>query len=242
MDYTGNSAQVKAVYLDAAHTILKLARPYPDMLLAAFRRFGISRTEEEVQNSLLRCWAASESDFAGMNGDFRMNDDIDRAMWHNFYRSMMADLRITDHPDELLDEIYMQFAVPSNWALYPETLETIVRLKERGMIVGVGSNWDSRLPAILRYLEVLDHLDCIVVSAIIGYRKPAREFFEAECAAAGLPAEQILHVGDHPVADVEGAVSAGLRSVLVWRKGAPPALPPGVPVIDSLLGVLDHLG
>ncbi len=237
MDYTGTSPQVKAVYLDAAHTILKLARPYPDMLLTALRAFGISRSESQVIASLNRCWAASEGNFSGMNGDYRMNDDIDRAMWHEFYRSMLVDMGVTNLSTELLDEIYRQFAVPSNWALYPETLEAIALLKARGVTVGVGSNWDSSLPAILKYLGVLGCVDLVVVSSIIGFRKPAPQFFEEECVAAGLSPAEVMHVGDHPVADVEGALQSGLKAVLVWRQENPPALQTQVPVVDSLLHV-----
>ena len=47
--------------------------------------------------------------------------------------------------------------------------------------------------------------------------KPRRSFFEVLLRELDLPAEQVLHVGDHPIADVTGARSAGLRVYHVRR-------------------------
>ncbi|GAB4151443.1 MAG: HAD family hydrolase [Planctomycetota bacterium] len=235
------SPQVKAVFLDAAHTILRLARPYPEMFKAALDKHGLPRPYQSIESSLRKCWEVSEDNFSGANGDYRMNDDIDRALWHDFYRLMLRDLGIESFPVELLDEIYHQFSIPSNWELFPETLETIQGLHERGIIVGLGSNWDSGLPRILKHLGVLEQLDCVIISAIIGFRKPSREFFLAEAQAAGVEPAEVIHVGDHPVADVKGAIDTGLRAALVWRTSHPAPESYGAPVIPSLLGILDHL-
>ncbi|KAB1908817.1 HAD family hydrolase [Micromonospora sp. AMSO1212t] len=52
-------------------------------------------------------------------------------------------------------------------------------------------------------------------------KKPAPEFFAAVVAATGLPAEQIVHVGDSPEHDVVAAQRAGLRAVWLNRAGLP---------------------
>ena len=225
---------VKAVFLDAAHTILKLVRPYPEMLSAGLAAFGFRVPAPEAAAVLDRCWRRVEHLFLGDTGEYTVDDEWDRRMWHDFYRMMLAELQIADYPPELLDAIYDQFAEPSNWELYPEVPETLRRLKEAGFTVGIGSNWDSSLPDILAGLGVAEMVDVTVVSALVGCRKPGRGFFEAECAAVGLPPEEVAHVGDHPVADAKGAVESGLRSVLVWRDGSVPPAIPRVAVIRSL--------
>ena len=45
--------------------------------------------------------------------------------------------------------------------------------------------------------------------------KPSSAFFEAAARSLGLPASQVVMVGDDAVTDVEGAMAAGLRGVLV---------------------------
>ncbi|MFR9776679.1 HAD family hydrolase [Micromonospora sp. MS34] len=52
-------------------------------------------------------------------------------------------------------------------------------------------------------------------------KKPAPEFYGAVVAAAGLPAERIVYVGDSPEHDVTAAQRAGLRAVWLNRGRLP---------------------
>jgi putative hydrolase of the HAD superfamily len=50
-------------------------------------------------------------------------------------------------------------------------------------------------------------------------RKPDPRIFELACERVGVPAERSAHVGDHMYADVIGARAAGMRPVLIDRRG-----------------------
>jgi putative hydrolase of the HAD superfamily len=73
---------------------------------------------------------------------------------------------------------------------------------------------------------------------VLGVAKPDRAIFSHALELAGAGPEEALHVGDSPVEDVEGALAAGLRAVLVVRDGAVP--PVEVPVIGSLQELLSR--
>jgi FMN phosphatase YigB (HAD superfamily) len=73
-----------------------------------------------------------------------------------------------------------------------------------------------------------------VASAELGRAKPDPAAFASALELAGVPAAAALHAGDSPREDVEGALAAGLRAVLVARDGAA-SPPPGVPAITSLV-------
>ena len=62
-----------------------------------------------------------------------------------------------------------------------------------------------------------------VYSMDVGHAKPRPEIFAAAVAALGIPADQILHVGDNERTDVRGALAAGFRAVRldVVRNGGP---------------------
>jgi putative hydrolase of the HAD superfamily len=66
-------------------------------------------------------------------------------------------------------------------------------------------------------LRPIQHL---VISSEVGWRKPAREFFEQVVSAAGVPASEIVFVGDDPVNDDEGARRAGLNVLLLDPAGS----------------------
>jgi YjjG family noncanonical pyrimidine nucleotidase len=50
----------------------------------------------------------------------------------------------------------------------------------------------------------------ILISEEMGFAKPDPRFFQAACAALDLPPADLLCVGDSPVTDVGGALSAGI--------------------------------
>jgi putative hydrolase of the HAD superfamily len=52
------------------------------------------------------------------------------------------------------------------------------------------------------------------VSFEVGFRKPAPAFFHTMCRKTGMPAAQILYVGDDPDNDYAGAEAAGMAAVL----------------------------
>ncbi len=86
---------------------------------------------------------------------------------------------------------------------------------------------------------VLDsYFDFTLNSITAGYAKPDSRFFQHACTLANVKASQILHIGDHPVHDIQGASNAGIASVWLNRKNTNwPDLPkPSKPnnIISSL--------
>ena len=62
------------------------------------------------------------------------------------------------------------------------------------------------------------HLDCVVVSDAVGWRKPRPEIFEIVLGQLGVAPDEVLHVGDNLRADVAGAAAVGLRTAWVTRR------------------------
>ena len=56
--------------------------------------------------------------------------------------------------DNFFDELFAYFARADAWPLYPEVFDTLAALKQRGLILAVISNFDSRLVRILDGLDV----------------------------------------------------------------------------------------
>ncbi len=122
-------------------------------------------------------------------------------------------------PEGLLDDLIVHFARQESWVLYPEVLEVLGALRDRGMKLVVVSNWDSTLPALLDRLDLTRFFDGVVVSALVGASKPARAIFDTALAAVDVAPHEALHVGDSPTEDYEGARSAGLPALLLDRAG-----------------------
>lgn len=135
------------------------------------------------------------------------------------------------------------------WASYdglctlPEdTRWTLAELRRRGLKLGVITNGQGvRQRRKLTALGLGDSFDVVLVSEEEGVRKPDAEIFRRALAHCGVEAAEALFVGDHPVADVQGAHDAGLTAVWRFVPYWPPVVP-GVPVIRRLAELVPLLG
>jgi putative hydrolase of the HAD superfamily len=107
----------------------------------------------------------------------------------------------------------------ASWRLFPDTVPALTALSGLGWRHVILSNHVPELPEIVAGLGLLPHIDAIVNSAATGYEKPHPEAFRLALERAGRPATAWM-IGDNPVADVSGAVTAGLRAILVRTRPA----------------------
>lgn len=118
--------------------------------------------------------------------------------------------------EAMLDKLYEYYEQPSSWSIAHGAVDAIKRLRSCGVKVAVASNWDSRLPKLLDALNLTEHFDSIVVSAIVGAEKPSPQFFAKLLSDIDVPAANVLHVGDDAINDVSGARSAQIGAAVLW--------------------------
>jgi putative hydrolase of the HAD superfamily len=118
--------------------------------------------------------------------------------------------------DELFEGLYQHFAEPNAWTVPPAAAECIARLHARGVTLGLASNYDSRLASVVAGTPALHPLrGHLVISSLVGVRKPGGAFFEEVIRVAGCAAAEIAFVGDDVENDYAGATAAGLTAVLL---------------------------
>ena len=115
--------------------------------------------------------------------------------------------------------------------VFSDAPPALAALRERGVRLVVVSNWDWSLPQWIERAGLAELVDGVVSSAVVGFAKPAPEIFRVALDLAGVAPEEALHVGDSLTSDVEGARAAGVRGVLIARRGDAPE---GVEAIRSL--------
>jgi putative hydrolase of the HAD superfamily len=123
-----------------------------------------------------------------------------------------------DAPTDVLKEVLERRLV---FRPYPESEEVMEELLAVGLPLYVVSNWDVALEDVLENLGWVRYFEGIVASAKVGSEKPERAIFEEALRLAGLAErrDRVVHVGNDPVSDVEGAISAGIDAVLIDREG-----------------------
>jgi putative hydrolase of the HAD superfamily len=112
-------------------------------------------------------------------------------------------------------------------------------LQARGLVMGVLSNWDTRLGPLLEGLGLMPYFRHVVLSAVVGWEKPHPRIFASALELAGVPASQVLHVGDNYQQDVVGARQAGIYAVWLRRRGERTADCPVIGSLRELLTIID---
>jgi FMN phosphatase YigB (HAD superfamily) len=121
--------------------------------------------------------------------------------------------------------------------LHPDALPCFEVLRARGLRLGAAGNMYAHHEEFLR-----PHVDFVGSSERWGVEKPAEGFFARVVEEAGVPAGEILYVGDRVDNDVLPALAAGFRAVRV-RRGAHAHVesPEGTLTIDSLADLPEAL-
>lgn len=134
--------------------------------------------------------------------------------------------------DELIAECRTILA--SETALFPDAVDTLIRLRARGFLIGTVTNGYSAMQGRKLDMSGLRPLlDLTVVSGDEGVHKPDPELFRRAAARLGVACEDCVYVGDHPYYDMQGAADAHMRRVFIdaYDRGI---APDGVPVIARL--------
>lgn len=119
---------------------------------------------------------------------------------------------------EFFVALYDHFAKPDPWFVYPDVYDTLTQWRHQGMELGVVSNFDSRIHAVLNVLQLSEFFSTITISTEVGAAKPHPKVFEIALKKhACLPTEAV-HIGDSFREDYEGAKAAGLRAVWLRRQ------------------------
>jgi putative hydrolase of the HAD superfamily len=211
-------AAIRAVFFDAVGTLLFPRTSVAQTYAEHARRLGADVSEEQVRQAFRAAFVRQER--LDLAAGWRTDEARERDRW----RSIVADVLPAADVEACFAGLWQWFADPAAWAVHSEAGEVFNELLRRGLVVGIGSNFDARLlPLVDHFREFAPVRGRCVISSLVGWRKPAAEFFAALAATAGCEPAQVLYVGDDWRNDFEGATAAGLRAVLLDPAAEPSA-------------------
>lgn len=224
------------VLFDVGETLLGPVRSYGAVYREVLRGEGLELSSVEldrhIRDAATRLTARIPSGvdrFGQFGGD-------EREYWRRFCDQVLIGATGRPLPDgtRVLSALIDAFKDPAVWEVFPDVAPALAALRERGVRLGICSNWDSRLPALLERLDLARFFDAVGVSHLEGVEKPSPELFRRVLARLGASPEESLHVGDLPELDLEGARRAGLDGLLIDRRGR---LGPGSGAVADLSGL-----
>lgn len=202
---------------------------------------GIVRAETKLHDWLADAYPriAGQFDALALRRLCNAEADRDPAIAHDRSairrRGLARAAELAGYAEFALDEAFEVFYAARNEVeFYADALPVLERLAARYPLAALSNgNADPGRIGIAHLFAF--HLS----AAIVGTQKPHPAMFEQAVARFGLPPAAILHVGDDPEHDVDGARAVGLRAVWV-RRGArpwPDGLAPPEFIVPDLHGL-----
>jgi putative hydrolase of the HAD superfamily len=210
---------IKAIFFDAVGTLILLPRSVGEHYQAVAARFGADIPATDLQQAFRRAWSAAPLRPA-IPGP-RPEDDKGwwRALVANVLEQTLPNERRAAFPGTAYFEaVYAHFAQPQVWTLFPEAVEVLGQLSKAGYRLGVISNFDRRLDAILTGLGVRRFFEQVIVSSECGADKPEPQIFRCALAALGVEPHEAVHAGDDRKCD-GGASALGMPVFHLERPG-----------------------
>jgi putative hydrolase of the HAD superfamily len=196
------SNRVRAVFFDVGSTLLFVDWPH---ILRPLRERKLAPSPDQ----LLAIERNTKTEFDAI---MQQRSAVDLGFWHMFYSRLFAELDLRDN--QLRDSLVEATRISANWCVVrPGTREILQRLG-RDYQLGVISNADGQIAAVLERCGIADCLTTITDSGLVGHEKPHPAIFEAALRNMGSTAGQSLYVGDIYSVDYLGATRSGMQAIL----------------------------
>jgi REG-2-like HAD superfamily hydrolase len=210
---------LRAVTFDVTHTLIhcpRLGEIYADVL----DRHGVRVAPEEAGRLVRLVWQELACVADPARDRFTSHSEGPAGWWKRFLERLCEHLDAPPPSRFAAAELFARFARADSWEVYPDVRDTLTTLRAQGLKLGVISNWDHRLPDLLKSLGLARLFDALVYSSDVGVEKPDPRIFESALRRLEIDpgrAGAALHVGDGRLEDVEGAQAVGMRALHLTR-------------------------
>lgn len=219
--------QIEAILFDMGGTLRRTAKRTRDEKQRVIQRMrdliGVQSSVEEFALLLARRAKAYKHWAEQTHTELNEND-----LWMKWM--------LPDFPAEQIRGMAIQFnqlyrAATGLRVVFPESREVVLELFRRGYRLGLVSNTTSsvEVPALLNGLEITGCFETVILSAVVGKRKPDPAILLNAVQRMGIAPEHCAYVGDRIDRDVAAARKAGFSKAIILRD-------PRQPKVDEVDG------
>jgi putative hydrolase of the HAD superfamily len=205
---------LRAAFFDAGNTLVHMR---VERMTETFAAEGIEREGEAIRTAERRARVHLDPIVA----DRGTTEGVD--VMQTYLRLILEQLGVSwdGRGPRLVDRFRALGRVERLWGgADPDARAVLADLRRRGLAVGVISNSDGTAEESLRVAGLLDAVDFVLDSHLVGVEKPDPRIFRLALARAAVAPEEAAFVGDLYSVDVLGARRAGMTGILLDPIGA----------------------
>ncbi len=224
---------VRGLFFDVGDTLVRPTEAMPTVLTREAAGVGV-KIEADALATVAALTRARLAERAATRRPFSFPPGESRRFWTGIYLDVLHQHASAAQATEIAERVYAHFSMPAAYAVYPDVMPALRRLRSHGFRLGIISNWESWIGSLLTHHELDTWFEWVVASGDVEVEKPDRRIFEIALQRSGLSRPDVLYVGDSPAIDIAGARRAGWRAILVEREDGDRPGPDGVTTIRSL--------
>ncbi len=230
------------VLLDVGGTLIGPRGSFGEVYSEVFSKFGVRCDAESFNTAIYATWDEMSRAIPIGTDRYTHFDGGENGYWRRFIQRAIELATGEWVGDRLanagLTKLQERFGSADAWQVFEDSLPALETLRQRGARLAVVSNWDSRLPDVLKTLSLDGWFETVVVSHFEGVEKPDAVIFQRALERIGADASDAIHVGDSLELDGAGATAAGVDWVWVDRHN--PSNDKAIPDLSHLPAIVEN--
>lgn len=211
----------KVIFLDAVGTLFGVRGSVGEIYGMIASSYGIKVEPTQLNKAFFSSFKASPP-LAFRKVDPEKIAQLEYQWWKIIAYATFNRVGVVDqflNFDDFFRELYHYFAQADPWYVYPDVMKALKRFDHQGIELGIISNFDSRIYAVLQQLDLASCFKSITISSQTGFAKPQASIFTTALEKHDCQLSQAWHIGDSLSEDYYGAKAIGIKPFLIERTG-----------------------
>lgn len=208
---------IKTIFFDFFGTLAKFYPDREEIQIQALNEFDIATSPQQIKYGYKFADSYMEK-INSSNKPISLMDSNERIIFFSEY-----ELLILDNAGIQVDLITARNIwktvqqIPYGFKLYDDVIPVLSELYTSDFNLGIITNMGKSLYDICDQLEISKFLSFIITSEEVGIGKPSPEIFQSALSKSECEIHEVIHVGDSYDSDIAGALSLGIKALLINR-------------------------
>lgn len=219
LDQLTTDTPPKVIFLDAMGTLFDLKNTVGDIYQQYAAKYDVQVDAGLIEQAFIQSFKSAPP-LAFSAAEFPIIKQQEFNWWKQVVSATFEQLGVRENFADFnafFTEIYCYFGTGEPWYVFPDTVDSLIRCRDRSIELGIISNFDSRLIEVLNHLDLDQFFTSITISSTAGFAKPDANIFHLALSKHHRIPAQAWHIGDSPTEDYAGAKNAGLSSFWLNR-------------------------
>ena len=211
--------QPKVIFFDAVGTLFGVKEGVGKTYAKIAKKNGVDTDPVVIETSFCTAFKRSRAPiFPGVDS-FQIPEK-EFQWWEAIAKDTFIEAGVYDQFEDFtgfFTQLYAHFATPDPWFVFKDVMPSIKAWHAQGIELGLVSNFDSRLFALVELLGMKKYFSSITISSLVGAAKPDSKMFLSALDKHDCKPEQAWHIGDSKLEDYDGASKIGIKAFLLER-------------------------